>query len=141
MYCIREVDGTDEEIADTLRALHTLTFFDSAPPINPEVGHWWLAYCGGDAVAFAGMRPSITLPSFGYLERVGVLPGHRGHGLQRRLLRCREARAKRNGWLGVISDTTDNVPSANNLIASGYRIFSPKAPWSFSSAVYWRKVF
>ena len=31
MYRIREVDGHDDEIADTLVDLHRLTFFDSAP--------------------------------------------------------------------------------------------------------------
>jgi len=30
MYRIREVDGHDDEIADTLADLHRLTFFDSA---------------------------------------------------------------------------------------------------------------
>jgi hypothetical protein len=30
LYRIREVDGHDEEIADTLADLHRLTFFDGA---------------------------------------------------------------------------------------------------------------
>ena len=30
MYRIREADGQDEEVAETLTELHRLTFFDSA---------------------------------------------------------------------------------------------------------------
>ena len=43
MYRIREVDGHDDEVADTLRDLHRLTFFDGAPIPAFDRGHWWLA--------------------------------------------------------------------------------------------------
>jgi len=42
MYRIRIVDGQDENISDTLEELHRLTFFDSAPVPDFELGHWWL---------------------------------------------------------------------------------------------------
>jgi hypothetical protein len=38
MYWIREVDGHDDEIAETLAELHGLTFFDSAPLPNFDHG-------------------------------------------------------------------------------------------------------
>jgi hypothetical protein len=34
MYRIREVDGNDDEIADTLADLHRLTFFEARPSRN-----------------------------------------------------------------------------------------------------------
>jgi GNAT superfamily N-acetyltransferase len=51
--------------------------------------------------------------------RVGVLQEHCGHGLQLRLMRALERRARRNGWSYVVSDTTDNLFSANNIIRAG----------------------
>jgi GNAT superfamily N-acetyltransferase len=139
VYRIREVDGSDDDVADELRLLHELTFFGDAPAPDTDTGHWWLVYCGDDPVAFAGLTPSTYGPCVGYLKRVGVLPGHRGHGLHRRLTRVREARARRNGWRLLVTDTTNNPHSANNLIACGYRIFAPVVPWAFPQTIYWRK--
>jgi hypothetical protein len=44
MYRIREVDGHEDEIADTLADLHRLTFFDGAAIPEFDQGHWWLAF-------------------------------------------------------------------------------------------------
>jgi GNAT superfamily N-acetyltransferase len=137
-YTIREVDGEDEDIAETLDALHDLCFLDAALRVKYDYGHWWIAYACKEPAGFAGITPSTIGPGVGYLKRAGVLPAHRGHGLQRRLLKVREARARKLGWSSVITDTTDNVPSANNLIASGYRLFSPE-PWAFKHSLYWMK--
>lgn len=140
-YRIREVDGDDDDIAEEIRALHVLTFFKDAPQPQTDHGHWWLAHYSGDAVAFAGMIPSTIYPNMGYFSRVGVLPQHRGSGLQLRFMRAIESRARRNGWLGIVSDTTDNPPSANNFIRSGYRIIEPAVRWAFPHSIYWRKDF
>jgi len=137
-YRIREVDGDDEEIAETLDLLHDLCFMDASLRPKYDYGFWWLAYCGNEPVGFAGITPSTIGPGVGYLKRAGVLPAHRGHGLQRRLLRVRERRARELGWRSVITDTTDNVPSSNNLIKAGYRLFEPH-PWAFKHSLYWRK--
>jgi GNAT superfamily N-acetyltransferase len=104
-----------------------------------ECGSWWLAYRGVEAVAFAGVVPSTHARNSGYFCRVGVVPKHRGHGLQRRLMRAVEAQARRNGWNSVVSDTTDNRASANNFIAAGYRLYQPESPWGWSTTLYWRK--
>lgn len=138
-YKIREVDATDEDIADTLTELHRLTFLESAPIPNFEEGHWWLTYSGSEPVAFAGVIPSTRAANAGYFSRVGVLQRHLGHGLQRRLMRAIERRAKANGWTSVVSDTTDNIPSANNFIRAGYRLYQPEWPWSFPHSLYWVK--
>src|SRR5216683_368224 len=98
MYRIREVDGQDDEIGDTLGELHRLTFFDGARVPEFDHGHWWLAFHEGAAVAFAG-----------YFCRVGVLRKHCGQRLQLRLMRALGARARRNGWNAIVSDTSDNI--------------------------------
>src|SRR5690242_11747578 len=115
MYWIREVDGSDDDIADTLTELHVLTFSDGAPVPKFDEGHWWLARQEAEPVAFAGVIPSTHVRNAGYFCRVGVLRVHWGHKLQLRLMRALEARARLNGWCSVISDTTDNVSSANNF--------------------------
>ena len=117
MYKIREVDGQDEEIADALTDLHRLTFLGNAPLPTFDWGYWWLAFCECSPVAFAGLVPSTHVENAGYFCRVGVIDKHWGHSLQLRLMRAVEWRARRNGWLCVISDTTDNLASANNFIS------------------------
>lgn len=136
MYRIREVDGLEEE--DTLAELHGLTFLDQASMPTFEDGHWWLGYRDRKPVAFAGLVPSM-FPKAGYFIRVGVIPEHSGHGLQLRFMRVLERRAKANGWGMIVSDTTDNVRSANNFIRAGYRLFEPEVRWAFPHSLYWRK--
>jgi hypothetical protein len=58
MYRIREVDGHDDDVADTLTDLHRLTFFNGASIPKFDQGHWWLAFFEAAPVAFAGLIPS-----------------------------------------------------------------------------------
>ena len=44
------------------------------------------------------------------------------------LIRAMEARGRLNVWCAIVSDTTDNVSSANNFIRAGYRLFIPAHP-------------
>jgi GNAT superfamily N-acetyltransferase len=141
-YRLREVDG--DEYAEELQELNTATFGDTAPPLTEQAlseGFWWLAFHrpSKDMAGFGGIVPSIMHEDAGYHYRAGVMPLHRGVGLQRRLLRAREAKARRLGWRWVHTDTTDNIPSANSLIAAGYRLFQPTVPWAFAHTLYWRK--
>ena len=138
-YRIREVDGRDEEIADVLAELHRLTFFGGASIPVFDRGHWWLAFCEAAPVAFAGVIPSTHVRNAGYFCRVGVLQRDWGHRLQLRLMQAMEARARRNGWSSVVSDTTGNIVSANNFIRAGYRMYRPACPWAFPDTLYWRK--
>jgi GNAT superfamily N-acetyltransferase len=139
MYRIREVDGNEEEIADTLADLHRLTFFDAASMPEFDWGYWWLAYHEGIPVAFAGVVPSTHAYNAGYFCRVGVLKKHCGNRLQLRLMRALELRARYNGWSCIVSDSTGNLASANNFIRAGYRLYQPQDPWVWPSTLYWRK--
>src|ERR1700676_870080 len=131
MYRIREVDGQDDDIAETLAVLHRLTFFSGASVPKFDQGHWWLAFHATGPVAFAGVVASTHVCNAGYFCRVGVLQKHRRNGLQQRLMRALESRARRNGWSAVVSDTTDNLASANNFIRAGYRLHRPQNPWAW----------
>jgi hypothetical protein len=139
MYKIREIDAQDEDIADALADLHRLTFFDNAAMPSFDSGHWWLAFCGNSPVAFAGLVPSTHVENAGYFCRVGVIDKHWGRSLQLRLMRAMEWRARHNGWNCVVSDTTDNLASANNFIKAGYQLYRPQHPWGWPHTLYWRK--
>ena len=124
--------------AETLRALHVLTF----PADDHEDyldGFWWIAEDAGEPCAFAGMRDAITMPGAMYLSRCGVLASHRGRGIQRTLLSRRIAHAKRNQALAAISTTLNNIASSNNLIRAGFRLYRPEDPWGSQGTLYWLK--
>lgn len=139
MYFIRAVDPDDEEIAEVLADLHRATFLGGAAIPEFSRGAWWLAYRGLEAVAFAGVVPSTHARHAGYFCRVGVLSSHRGRALQLRLMRAIELHARRTGWRSIISDTTDNIASANNFIKAGYELYAPEVPWAWPNSLYWRK--
>lgn len=135
-YRIHAVDGAAN--AKTLEALHVLCLpLDDLPDFHE--GSWWLATLKGEPVAFAGMRPAFSEPDAAYLSRCGVLAGHRGHGLQRRLLYARLAAAKRQGFKTVITTTYCNPHSSNNLIRCGFRMYEPASPWGATGTNYWRR--
>ncbi len=139
-YRIKKVDGHDDEVADTLHGLDWSLFGTTAPPIDPEDGLWWLAFQASEPVAYAGMKLSYKYADAFYMCRSGVLEEHRGHGLQVRLLRARETWIRRH-WrnTSAITDTTDNIASANSLIRAGYLLFAPEIPWALPNSLYWRK--
>lgn len=142
-YRIKRVDGNDEEIAELLRDLHDEIFGDSAPQVHPEEGWWWIAYAVDetrDIAGFCWVKPTTALPrTMAYLARAGVRLSHRGAGLQRRFVRVREALCRRLGFEQIVTDTTDNPASANNLIRCGYLTYRPQSPWGFSNTIYWMK--
>ena len=108
--------------------LHRLTFLDAGTIPKFDQGYWWLAFHDAEAVAFAGVVPSTHVCNAGYFCPVGVLSEHWGNRLQLRLMRALEAGARLNGWCSIVSDTTDNLSSANNFIRAGYRLFEPSFP-------------
>ena len=140
-YAVRRAVHTDDV---ALHAMHAACFRADTAAIDPTRGHWFVAFehrNPEELVAFCGLTPTHAQPgAIGYLKRVGVLPGHRGAGLQRRLVEESAVQATRNGWSSIIADTTDNPISANNLIACGYRIYKPAEPWGITQTIYWRKL-
>lgn len=133
-----KVDPSDPDVEETLIELQRACLpHDSL--YMPDEGVWWIAYHRRTPVGFACLVPSLQIPDGVYLSRAGVVPYARGHGIQRRLVRARLAWAKREGYNWAVSDTTDNGPSANNLIACGFRLYTPGIPYSFARALYWKK--
>lgn len=138
MVRIEAVDGKQDKAAALLTFLQ-LSTLEGDVPMDASAGYWWVAYDGALPVAFAGVTQSVRWFDTGYLCRGGVIRSHRGQGIQKRLIRVRERKARELGWNWLITDTFKNPASANSLIACQYRIFQPSHPWSFDGAIYWRK--
>jgi GNAT superfamily N-acetyltransferase len=136
-YSIRQVDASHENIRQILVRLHKDTFIDPLPDFL--VGTWWIAYCDETPVGFCGLTSVASWPNAGYLSRTGVLLKHRGKGLQKRLIKVRASKARKDGLQWLISATYNNVPSSNSLIGCGFKMYKPNIPWLASGSLYWRK--
>ncbi|WP_428664544.1 N-acetyltransferase family protein [Reyranella sp.] len=99
------------------------------------------AYCAWKTVEHDGVP-------VGFHYRGGVLPEYRGHGLQRQMLRLREARMREQGLTVAVTYTdADGAASMRSLIAEGYRPYVPTATTTLSGLgrlgrvgfVHWRK--
>lgn len=124
--------------------MHTVCFGNSAPQVEPENDYWWIAYLGRAPCAFAALSQTFAHDDTGYLKRSGVFREHRGNRLQLRLIRVREALARKFGWTHLVTDTTGNAASANTLMNAGYKLYYPEHPWSFTCSMgnhslYWQK--
>jgi GNAT superfamily N-acetyltransferase len=140
------ITEADTDSASAIATIHRLNRM--APDVFPELeprhfdGFWWFAYLDGEIVAFAGMVPNEPYDVFGvgYLKRAYVLPDHRGHGLQLRLMAVRELKARQIGWTMLVSEcAAKNVSSARNFARAGYERCSPEQKWGAPNSVYFVK--
>lgn len=118
-YIIREC--LDTEVIGWLREM-TLT---DDPPIAEyllEQADWFVAIHREQGYAgYGGVYQGIG-DDFAELISAGVLPGHRGHGLQLRLIRRRLRVARDQGAAYVATHTAAyNIRSQANLIKAGFR--------------------
>jgi len=135
-YTIAKVDGETEE--ETILAIHRVCF-PNATPYPVDGVYWWLARDPkGAPAAMAGLTVG-TREGGAYLCRSGVLPAHRGQGLQVKLIKRRLALANAFDLNYVVTDTIDNPVSANHLIDCGFRLYHPITPWAHDGSLYWRK--
>jgi len=107
-------------------------------PYDTNHGYWWIATQDGVDCAFAGLICSPWWSDCGYLIRCGVVPDHRGQGLQKKFIRVRIRQAKTLKMNWVITSTYDNPASANSLISCGFKMFNPTKPWMTKHTSYWR---
>lgn len=112
--------------------------YEQDSPVAIDGVHWWVAFDKDTPVAYAGIKPVNEKVAF--LCRAGVLPSHRGKGLQTKLIRTRLAWAKKHGFKQVITYTVvDNPVSSNNLIRCGFKLYVPEWKWVGSEALYWTR--
>lgn len=141
-YVIRKVDPI--VYADEIARMMLLGFNNSAGkrPTTFIGMSWWIAFVVADGVeqpvGCASMCHSAIEEGSFYLARAFVGADHRGQGLQRKLIQARVGRAKELKGSHVTSDTYDNPPSTNNLIACGFRAYRPGSAWRGEGTMYWR---
>lgn len=138
MISIKKVSSSDTSKHRLLKNMQRECLRGS-PIADPNKGAWWIVYDDTLPIGFASMVPSFRWDKTGYLNRSGIMPAYRGLGLQKKLIKVREAYAKRIGYEHLVSDTRFNPPSANSLIACGFKTYTPKYPWGFTTSIYWRK--
>ena len=103
---------------------------------------WWIVWQDKIPVAYAGLRICQAEQNLGlaFLCRVGVIPGHRGRGLQKRLIRARERAARQLAVSELVTYCVPwNSPSLNSLIACGYKFYRPATRYGGTGSVYLRK--
>lgn len=122
-------------------AMDLLLFPSDDPVEDPESHIWFVGYEAGKPVCYASVKLLVeTDAGTALLARVGVLRSHRGQGLQKRLIKAREAVAKAEGARVMLSYTASwNAPSMNSLFSCGYRAYMPELKWGSDNAVYFQK--
>jgi GNAT superfamily N-acetyltransferase len=103
---------------------------------------WWIVWHGKQPVGYAGLRLCQAKQNLGlaFLCRVGVIPAHRGRGLQKRLIHARDRAARQLAVNEIVTYCVPwNCPSVNSLIACGYKFYRPGTKWGGAGAVYLRK--
>ena len=133
---IKQLDAIDHE--------HLLIKMQKSCLPNDELydvtkGFWWGAFDNDICVGFCGLVPSTRWGDCGYLCRSGVIRSYRGKGIQKKLIKARERKARFLGWNWLITDTYSNPPSANSLISCGFKLFEPTITWGAKGTLYWRK--
>jgi GNAT superfamily N-acetyltransferase len=88
--------------------------------------HWLVGWEGAAPACYCAWKTVVHDGPVGFHYRGGVLPAWRGRGLQRQMLRLREAEMRAAGLARAVTYTdADGAASMRNLIAEGYRPYAP----------------
>ena len=138
MLTIRRIDTTKGPNAELVSKLQAQILpCDTLAAV--DTGYWWVAYFDNQLAGFCALVRTPRWTDAGYLIRAGVLPTYRGKGIQKKLIRVRERKARSLGWKWLISDTYNNPASTNNLIACGFKMYLPTKFYAGEGTIYWRK--
>lgn len=121
---------------DSIAALDRL-LFPLDYKVDVSTGTWWLAYDeDGCVVGYGG---AANRGAYVFLRRAGVVPRMSGQGVHRRLIQVRVAWARAQGSPQVLTYTAYNgLRSANNLLACGFKLYTPSEPYGFKDSLYMR---
>lgn len=123
----------------TLVQGYNVEIFGEGLELDMEGQACWFVYTdGGDIAGFATGK-CVGDDTF-YLSRAGLLPRHRGKGLQKRLIKVRLRYAKANNFDTVITYTMlDNPESYASLQNCGFKLYMPEYRWAGNDVLYWIK--
>ena len=110
--------------------------------------NWFIGWDGDRPAAYCAWKIVDHDEPVGFHYRGGVMPDWRGRGLQRQMLRLREAEMREQGIARAVTYTdADGAASMRNLIAEGYRPYVPTPTTTLSGVgrvgrvgfVHWEK--
>ena len=135
-YVIRRA----EDFGDIIDMHHTIFPSDEFPPIpKSKIMALWEVMFEKERVGFA--IATIVDGHTMFLCRAGILQKHKGNGLHRRLIKCREKFAKGYGCSFIVTYVSkDGYRSFCNLIRMGYEIYDPAHKYVGDDFLYFRKV-
>lgn len=131
------ISQTDD--LDAIREMDQVCFRgEDLPDLDDAI--WWIAHEGPTELGYAGGVVDTDIHVDFFLNRAGVLPEARGHGLQRRLINARMRYARAHGMRSCYTYTVPfNVASSNNLIKCGFTLWRPACPWAGDEVLYWHR--
>ena len=98
----------------------------------------WIVEEGGEYVAYLSAHPLRN--GVWFFSRVGVMPSHRGQGLQRKLMTAMERHGRREGWREIVTYCVGrNGHSIANILEAGYRTYEPRKSYVGWQCVHMRK--
>jgi ribosomal protein S18 acetylase RimI-like enzyme len=118
--------ATSSEDESQIAELDRICFPIDTPP-DISSARWFIGWDGNKPAAYCAWKTvEHDGAPVGFHYRGGVLPGYRGQGLQRQMLRLREEDMRRDGVSKAVTYTdADGAASMRNLIAEGYRPYAP----------------
>src|SRR5678809_912432 len=126
-YPLVKISQTDD--LDAIKEMDQACFCGEDLP-DLETAIWWIAHEGPNELGYAGALHDVDTNDL-FLNRAGVLPEARGHGLQRKLIRARVRYARAHLMRSCYTYTVPfNVASSNNLIKCGFILWRPACPWA-----------
>jgi GNAT superfamily N-acetyltransferase len=96
---------------------------------------WWVMTSGNVIIGYCGCAFTEGLCIF---VRAWVHKDYRGQGLQKKMIRLR-IKSAYDCHIAITYTTTDNCPSANNLISQGFKFYTPEYAYGGREMLYFQK--
>ena len=126
----------NRSLYDELQVLDARVFYGCGNEFK-ENRDWWVRVAGNRIVAYCGCLYSEGVCIF---VRAWVHADYRGQGMQRKMIRLRVKAARRDCSVAITYTTSDNYPSANNLIREGFLLYQPAYMYAGDRMLYFKKV-
>ncbi len=112
--------------------------FDKQYMFAWEKNATWIAEEGVECVAYLSAHPLRN--GVWFFSRVGVMPSHRGQGLQRKLMTAMERHGRKWGWREIVTYCVGrNGHSIANILEAGYQTYAPRRSYVGFEVVHLRK--
>lgn len=126
----------DARLYERVQIMDKNIFFGCNNEFKPNREWWVILNDIGNIIAYCG---SIYTEGICIYIRAWVRKDHRGKGLQKKLINIRYKAALKHSRTVITYTTSDNYPSANNLISQGFKLYFPEYTYGGSEMLYWIK--